>query len=104
MEDSAYRFWHLNRMFLLAVDAHSKWPKVIEMSSTTSTKTINELRCLFINYGLPEQLVTDNEPQFVSQEFSSFMKLNSIKYIETPPYYPATNGAIKRFIQSLKWL
>ena len=102
VEDSAYQFWHLNRMFLLAVDAHSKWPEVIEMSSTTSTKTINKLRCSFTNYGLPEQLVTDNGPQFVSQEFLSFMKLNGIKHIKTSPYYLASNGAIKRFIQSFK--
>lgn len=37
------------------------------MVSTTSTRTIDELRRLFAAYGLPEQVVTDNGPQFVSQ-------------------------------------
>ena len=94
----------LNRMFLLAVDAHSKWPEVIEMSNTTSSKTTDELRRLFATYGLPEQLVTDNGPQFVSQEFSSFMKSNGIKHIKTSPYHPASNGAVERFVQTLKRL
>ena len=36
----------LNKMFLV-VDAHSKWPEVIQMSSTTTSKTIDALRTLF---------------------------------------------------------
>jgi len=92
----------LNKMFLLVTDAHSKWPEIIEMSSTTSTKTIDELRRLFAAYGLPEQLVTDNGPQFVSQEFSTFMKLNGIKHIKTSPYHPASNGAVERLVQTFK--
>ena len=34
-------------MFMLIVDAHSKWPEVIEMPSVTASKTIDELRKLF---------------------------------------------------------
>ena len=92
----------LKRMFLLVTDAHSKWPEIIEMLSTTSMKTIEELRRLFAAYGLPEQLVTDNGPQFISQEFSDFMKLNGIKHIRTSPYHPASNGAVERLVQTFK--
>ena len=56
----------LGRTFLVAIDTHSKWPEVIEMKSTTSTVTIQELRCLFSSCGLPEQLVSDNGPQFLT--------------------------------------
>ena len=34
-------------MFLLAVDAHSKWPEVFAMQSTTADKMIEVLRQLF---------------------------------------------------------
>ena len=37
----------LGRMFLVIVDAHSKWPEVEVMSSTTSTQTIDRLRTIF---------------------------------------------------------
>ena len=70
----------LGRMFLVVVDAHAKWPEVITMSSTTST-TINVLRYLFAAYGLTKQLVTDNGPQFTSEEFSTFCKQNGVKHI-----------------------
>ena len=33
----------LGRMFLIIVDAHSKWPEVEIMSSTTSTQSIDRL-------------------------------------------------------------
>ena len=45
--------------FLIVVDAHSLWPEVIPMTSTTATATNQELRRLFAAYGLPDQLVSD---------------------------------------------
>ena len=46
--------------YLIAVDAHSKWPEVHYMSSTTAAKTIQVLRTMFARYGIPEQLVSDS--------------------------------------------
>jgi len=55
------------QMFFIVVDAHSQWPEVIEMKKTTAVATIQELRRLFAAYGLPTQLVSDNNPQFSFQ-------------------------------------
>ena len=71
----------LGKMFFIAVDAHSKWPEVVMMSSTTSQLTIDVLRSILSRYGLPEQIVSDNGPQFTSEEFAHFMKMNGIKHI-----------------------
>jgi hypothetical protein len=92
----------LGKNFLVVVDAHSKWAEVIEMSSTTSSKTIVELRKLFSAYGLPEQIVSDNGPQFVAEEFATFLKLNGIRHIRCSPYHPSSNGGAERFIQTFK--
>ena len=89
-------------MFILLVDAHSKWPEVFEMPNTTSRKTIEILRQVFSAYGLPEQLVSDNGPQFISREFAEFMAKNGIKHIRSVPYHPATNGQVERFVQTFK--
>ena len=58
-----------SKMFLIVVDAHSKWPEVIQMSSTSAEQTVVVLRQLFATYGLPLQLVLDNGPQFTAVEF-----------------------------------
>lgn len=86
------------KMFFVLVDAHSKWPEVIPMSSTSATKTIEVMRNLFSSYGLPMQVVSDNGPQFVSQEFADFLKQNGVKHVRSTPYHPSTNGLVERFI------
>ena len=53
-----------NRTFLTIVNAHSKWPEVVEMKTTTSTQTTVELQKVFYVLGIPEQIVSDNGPQF----------------------------------------
>lgn len=91
-----------NKSYLVVVDAHSKWPEVWEMGSTTATKTIEVLQHLFSLYGLPEQLVSDNGPQFRSEEFAEFMRQSGIKHYRSAVYHPATNGAVERFVKTLK--
>eukprot|EP00079_Xenopus_tropicalis_P016020 XP_004914327.1 PREDICTED: uncharacterized protein K02A2.6-like [Xenopus tropicalis] len=90
------------RMFLVVVDAHSKWPEVLVMDSTTSCKTIEVLRGLFSRYGIPETLVSDNGPQFTSEEFECFLKSNGVKHVRSAPFHPATNGLAERFVQTFK--
>ena len=60
----------LGKSFLVVVDAHPKWPEVFEMSTTSAVKTIDTLRHLFAAYGLPEQVVSDNGPQFTAEQYS----------------------------------
>ena len=88
--------------YFVVVDAHSKWPEVFRMKSTTTEKTIEILRRLFSSHGLPEEVVSDNGPQFTSTLFADFMKLNAVKHTRSAPYHPATNGAAERFVQVLK--
>ena len=92
----------MGKVFFIVVDAHSKWQEVIEMSSTTSTLTIAALRRLFATYGLPQQLVSDNGPQFTSDEFALFCKMNGVKHIRTAPYHPSSNGLAEQFVQTFK--
>lgn len=92
----------MGHMFLVIVDAYSKWLDAHIMPSITSTKTIEVLRSVFATHGLPQTIVTDNGPSFVSQEFSNFMSQNGIKHIKSAPYHPSTNGQAERSVQTLK--
>ena len=92
----------LGKMYLIVIDAHSKWPEVVVMPSTTSTKTTEALESVFAKYGLPEQLVSDNGPQFTSQEFIQFTRQHGIRHIRSTPYHPSTNGLAERFVLTFK--
>ena len=89
-------------MFIVIIDAHSKWPEVFPMRTTTTGQTIDILRSVFARNGIPKQIVTDNGPQFISEEFRKFVTANGIKHFRSAPYHRATNGLAERFVQSLK--
>ena len=72
------------------------------MNTTTSERTIAVLRRLFAQFGLPEQVVSDNGPQFTSEDFKLFMQSNGIKHLRSTPYHPASNGAVERLVRSFK--
>ena len=92
----------LGYIVLIVVDAHSRWLEVEKMDTTTSTKTIEKLQNLFARFGVPSQLVSDNGPQFKSEEFQMFPKRIRIKHLTSAPYYPASNGLAERCAQSFK--
>lgn len=72
------------------------------MSSTTAGKTIEVLRGYFATWGLTDELISDNGPQFVAHEFETFLKNNGVKHIRSPAYHPASNDAAERLVQNLK--
>lgn len=92
----------LNNMFMIVVDAYTKWLEVFRMSQITSQATITRLRRLFASYGLPEQIVTDNATTFTSDEFQTFVKLNGILHTTSAPGHPATSGLAERYVQTFK--
>ena len=92
----------MGKMFLVVIDAYSKWIEVKTVSSATSTVTTNQLRSIFATHGLPEILVTDNGTTFTSAEFQEFAKNNGIRHVKTAPYHPSSNGLAERAVQTLK--
>ena len=74
------------KMYLVLIDAYSKWLEVKMVSAATSQNTIEQLRSTFACHGLPEIIVTDNGTAFTSQEFQDFVKFNGIRHVRIAPY------------------
>ena len=70
---------------LIVIDAHSKWIEAATTPSTSSAAVIEVLRSLFARFGLPETIVTDNGPGFVSSEFEEEMGLSTQPLLHTIP-------------------
>ncbi|XP_062621595.1 uncharacterized protein K02A2.6-like [Saccostrea cucullata] len=87
---------------LVIVDYYTRYPEIEIMKSVTSKAIIRRLVRIFATYGLPEEIVTDNGRQFISDEFENFLARNGIKYHRTLPYWPQANGEVERFNATLK--
>ena len=62
----------LNNMFLIIVDAYSKWIDVHAVDSATTKATVDKLRCNFAEQGVPEMSVSNDAICFISEEFKKF--------------------------------
>lgn len=87
--------------FLVIVDYYSRFLKVIEMKSTTASKTIEALEPVFLEQTYPETIRSDNGPPFSSEEFLSYCKRRNIRLIRTIPYWPQMNGLVERQNQGI---
>ena len=87
---------------LVLVDSCSRWPEVFILKSTTAAVIINRMKSCFAVHGLPEEIVTDNGPQFVAEEFDSYLRDHSITHRRVTPYWPQANSEVERFNRTLE--
>uniref|UniRef100_A0A914GSM6 Integrase catalytic domain-containing protein n=1 Tax=Globodera rostochiensis TaxID=31243 RepID=A0A914GSM6_GLORO len=83
-------------MWLIVVDAKTKWPEVAMMKNTTTESTMAAIINLFWTHGLPVQIVSDNGPQFTAAEFGKFCAERGIIHTRTALYHPQSNGEAER--------
>jgi len=70
--------------------------------NTTANAAITICREFLAKYGLPVHCVSDNGPQFRSEEFVYFLEMNGVKHIRVAPYHAASNGLAEQMVQSFK--
>ncbi|CAH8583497.1 unnamed protein product [Dicrocoelium dendriticum] len=90
------------RNCLVATCYYSKWPEIHLCGDVTTSTVIRWLKHLFARFGFPEEIVTDNGPQFTNYEFKRFLQLRDVKHVHTVPYNPAANGMVERTNRTLK--
>ncbi|UYV83435.1 K02A2.6-like [Cordylochernes scorpioides] len=68
-------------LYLIVVDACTKWIEAIPVPNTSTRETIEQLRCLFAR---------------------QFMTRNGIRHLRTAPFHPSSNGLAERAVQTIK--
>jgi hypothetical protein len=93
---------HSKRFLLVMTDYYSKWPEVKATNNITSVTVIKFLNEAFARYGLPQEVVSDNGPQFTSADFEKFLADRGILHNKTAVYNPCANGRVERLNRTMK--
>lgn len=89
-------------MYLIAVDAYSKWVEVFPMKSMNADALEERLREMFSRFGLPEMVVTDNGRSFVSNQIATFLKINGVIHRTSPVAHAQSNGLAENGVKTFK--
>ncbi|KAL0152574.1 hypothetical protein M9458_052297, partial [Cirrhinus mrigala] len=88
-----------NICILVTADRFSKSCKLIPLKGLPTA--LETAKHVFCNFGLPEEIVSDQAPQFISHVWKAFFKLLGISVNLSSGYHPQTNGQTERKIQEL---
>ena len=76
--------------YLLTVDYFSKWVEIgLLRDSSMSFEVITSLKSTFARYGIPDEVISDNSPQFSSRKFKQFAE--SWEFKDTHLLVPSTH-------------
>ena len=91
------------RLYLVAfMDDHSRYLVSYGLHASASSALVLEvLRAAIASYGLPEEILTDNGPQYVTwrgkSQFSRELEQQGIRQVVSRPKHPQTLGKVERF-------
>ena len=88
--------------YILIVDYYLRYIETALLRDTTSEGVIQQLKSIFARHGIPEQVISDNGPQFSSRAFSTFAKTYGFMHITSSPNFPQANGEAERAVKTVK--
>eukprot|EP00253_Pinus_taeda_P015897 PITA_15897 len=84
------------RYILVYTDYVNKWAEAKAVSRATEDTVVTFLfEEIFVRYGVPRQIVTDQGTQFTSKLVRDLTKKYKIKHRKSTPYHPQANGQLK---------
>jgi len=95
-------FYYKGNNYLLSMDRYSSWPEIAKLDNLSSENTIMYMKSQFSRYGVPDEVYSDNGPQFASVSFSNFSKEYGFVHKTSSPTYAQSNGHIERAVQTVK--
>ena len=90
------------KSYLVTSDYFSDFFELDHLRSTSPVHVIRKLKSHFARHGIPEQLVTDNGPQFTSRDFLKFSKQWDFDHHTSSPRYSQSNSQAESAVKEAK--
>ncbi|KAL0163553.1 hypothetical protein M9458_039306, partial [Cirrhinus mrigala] len=92
-----------NTCILVIIDRFSKFCRLLPLKGLPTALETAEIlfNHVFRYYGIPEDIVSDRGPQFISRVWKSFFKLLGVTVSLFSGYHPQTNSQTERKIQEV---
>jgi len=91
-----------SKTYLLVVDYASRYVEIAQLTPSRSTDVIVHQKSIFARHGIPETLMTDNEPQFSGMAFATFAESYGFRHITSSQRFPQSNGEAERTVKTVK--
>ncbi|KAJ8352691.1 hypothetical protein SKAU_G00241670 [Synaphobranchus kaupii] len=88
--------------YLVIVDYFSRWLEILNLPKTTSESVIEKMKSTFSRWGIPEEVRTDNGPQFSAELFKNFAAEYDFQHVTSSPHFPQSNGMADRAVKTAK--
>ena len=90
--------------YLLVIDYFSRYVEIAKLSGESLTNVIKHLKSIFARHSIPQEVVTDNGPQYASREFSKFAENYGFTHTTSSPKFPQSNREAEQGVQTIKSL
>jgi transposase InsO family protein len=79
----------------IAVDKFTKWIEVKPVASITAAKAMEFIKEIMYEFGIPNNIITDNETQFTAREFKDICADLGIKINHALVSHPQSNSQVE---------
>ena len=90
--------------YLVTSDYYSNFFEIDRLSNTRASTVILKLKNHFARYGCPERVISDNGPQFSSEEFAQFANQWDFVHRTSSPGNSKANGKAESAVKTAKGL
>ena len=86
-----------NKAVLTVICLHSQYPYAVPVKDKTAASAVVALNSVLSQVSSCQELLSDNGPEFASEEMKRYLEGLSVKHRTTAPYCPQSNGVLERW-------